>query len=1134
MAFSINWAIGDSKPTERERRAMVDQRIDNNGYWIEKSKQGLAMLNPEVRVEKATYTGSKIKAVTVITEDSPDVPVIEVGSSTQSENSIFIDPSSNEIALNSNNSTSVSGPPSYGADYLYTFDLAETWDGSKNGAGGNNDGDPAACIGTDGRWYVNMIASGGQAVSYSDDKGQSWTKVQIAPNPGQLADKNHMWIDSKVGSPYENNLYCAWTDFGGSYDEHVVISRSTDNGESWSSKFGLSYGVAATGHNQGVNISTGPNGEVYAVWSVYDAGGLDEDAIGFAKSLNGGETWEASYRILDNIRGIRATGVPQNQRVNSFPSMAVDISNGANSGNIYVVWANIGVPGVNSGSGSDIYMIKSSDEGETWSDPIRVNQDEAAQGKTHYFPWVACDPSNGTTSVIFYDNRNTESYQAEAWVATTSDAGDTWEDFKVSDVSFTPSPIPGMASGYFGDYLAISALDGKVYPCWTDNRSGHAMTYVSVFETIQVTAPFNLQTTIDQNTGDVTLNWSFNQGSGFQNFRVYRDDVLIEETTELSYAEILTEFGYYEYKITAFFGGSTESEGPDKTIQYGSPTMTDSPGTYVANVAPEEMAIQQMTIKNNGVLDLDFSLSPFSPLPSAHNITPTKGGGDEFIKMVELGDFEMRSASDGYNSYLNQAISMDSDKAYEIKVHTSNAYAEDVCYVWIDKNGNGKFDEPQIILQSNEDNSLFYGILNFEQGSTSGFANMRIRLSANDNMNAYDDTKYGETEDYLLLIASWLGLNPDEGIIAPGDSLIVELAFDATGMELGTYTDNIRFVTNDLEAPIYNIPVTMNVTDLQLEVTADPADICLGEETTVVATPTGGSGTYSYSWTSIPEGFTSDEQSPMVSPLETTQYFVTVDDGIIALSDNTEIIVNALPQVNLGDDLVLCGEDEYTLDAGNEGSSYSWSTGEDTQTIVASGDGPIDFWVDVTNPSGCTTRDEVVITFGSIPEVFLGVDTTLCGKTNITLDAGNEGSEYLWSNGEETQTIIVDTSDYGYGIQAHSVLVTNEYGCESESEIEIEFLDCTGIDESKATVSIVAYPNPSSGIINLNLESVNNEMVDIKISGINGNVIYFEKGILINKSLKKQIDLSNFANGVYTLFVISENYIVDKKIILQK
>lgn len=894
----------------------------------------------------------------------------------------------------------------------------------------------------------------------------------------------------------------------------------------------MSYGANAN-HNQGVNISTGPNGEVYAVWSVYYIGSMDEDAIGFAKSLDGGETWETSYRIIDNIRGIRATGVPQNQRVNSFPAMAADISSGSNSGNIYVVWANVGVPGTNTGSDIDSYMIKSSDEGETWSDPIRINQDESGQGKTHYFPWIACDPSNGTVSVVFYDNRNTNNNQAEAWVAVTSDAGDSWEDFRVSDVSFTPTPIPGMASGYFGDYLGIAALDGKVYPCWTDNRSGHAMTYVSVFETIDITSPFNLQTTIDQETGDVTLNWNFNAGSGFQNFRVYRNDVLIEETTELTYSETLADYGYYNYKVTAFFGGSNESEGPDKDIQFGSPTMVVSPSEYLANVYPDDIELQFMTIKNNGVLDLDFSLSPFSPEAKVPAIAPTNGGGDEYISKLEIGDYSNRSADDGYNSYLYQPIVLEREKTYEIKVHVSNAYTEDVCYVWIDSNGNGEFDEPYLKLQSNDDNSMFYGLLTFEKGSAIGLTNMRIRLSSNENMNAYDDTKYGETEDYLLAIASWLGLNPDEGIIAPGDSLIVELAFDATGMEVGTYTDLIKFVTNDLDNPSYNIPVTMNVTNLEVEITADPLVICVGESTTLLATPTGGSGTYSYLWTSVPEGFSSNEQNPIVQPTENTKYIVAVNDGMITITASVDIVVFDIPVVNLID-LVDCEGSSILLDAENPGASYLWSTDETTQTIIVSGEGINQYWVVVTNENNCSAADTAIITFFENPQVDLGPDTIICQNQSVILDAGYPGSSYSWSTGQTTQTIVVDTSNFGIGEHSFSVSVITPLSCQGYDEIEVELLDCTGINESKATVSLVAYPNPSQGIINLKLESVENETIDIKIIGINGNTVYFEKGVFVNRSFKKQIDISNSANGIYTLLIIGDNYIIDEKIVLQQ
>jgi hypothetical protein len=50
--------------------------------------------------------------------------------------------------------------------------------------------------------------------------------------------------------------------------------------------------------------------------------------------------------------------------------MACDIGG---DGSIYIVWTNIGVPGVNTGNDIDVYMVRSSDEGESWSAPIRVN-----------------------------------------------------------------------------------------------------------------------------------------------------------------------------------------------------------------------------------------------------------------------------------------------------------------------------------------------------------------------------------------------------------------------------------------------------------------------------------------------------------------------------------------------------------------------------------------------------------------------------------------------------------------------------------------------------------------------------------------------------------------------------------------
>ncbi|MDX9905216.1 MAG: hypothetical protein RBS55_01375, partial [Bacteroidales bacterium] len=67
------------KPLDDPRLGkIVNTRVDCNRYYKEMAKLGLTTLNPVRSVEPAVYTGSEIRALSTITEDSPDVPVTSV------------------------------------------------------------------------------------------------------------------------------------------------------------------------------------------------------------------------------------------------------------------------------------------------------------------------------------------------------------------------------------------------------------------------------------------------------------------------------------------------------------------------------------------------------------------------------------------------------------------------------------------------------------------------------------------------------------------------------------------------------------------------------------------------------------------------------------------------------------------------------------------------------------------------------------------------------------------------------------------------------------------------------------------------------------------------------------------------
>ena len=174
-------------------------------------------------------------------------------------------------------------------------------------------------------------------------------------------------------------------------------------------------------------------------------------------------------------------------------------------------------------------------------------------------------------------------------------------------------------------------------------------------------------------------------------------------------------------------------------------------------------------------------------------------------------------------------------------------------------------------------------------------------------------------------------------------------------------------------------------------------------------------------------------------------YSVTVwDENGCSAWDEVEVTINAVPTVDLGDDVSQCGG-TVMLDAG-EYASYLWSTGAETQTIEVSESGM--YSVTVWDENGCEGWDEVAVTINATPVLDLGADIFQAGGT-VTLDAG-EFAAYEWSTGATTQAITVAESG------VYLVTVWDENGCPASDEIAVTIDACSTTVDLGADFAICA------------------------------------------------------------------------------
>jgi gliding motility-associated-like protein len=196
--------------------------------------------------------------------------------------------------------------------------------------------------------------------------------------------------------------------------------------------------------------------------------------------------------------------------------------------------------------------------------------------------------------------------------------------------------------------------------------------------------------------------------------------------------------------------------------------------------------------------------------------------------------------------------------------------------------------------------------------------------------------------------------------------------------------------------------------------------------------------------------------SPTTTVVAPTHTYTTVGTFTVTLiaSDSSScvthdtlqftITVLAAPVVNLGLDSTFCSTvSGYTLDAGNPGLIYTWSTGANTQTITPTAAGT--YWVIADNGS-CSDTDSVVISLAQAPPPM--VNDTLCQGQPKTLTAG-PGQAWAWNTGANTQSINVTTTGN------YNVMVTDG-PCVFYDTVHVQFNPYPVVDLGNDTIMCTA------------------------------------------------------------------------------
>ena len=404
----------------------------------------------------------------------------------QSEPTVAIDPSNDDVLLAGSNNLVEGSMPAYSST-----DGGSTWEaGTTAPAPPSRDascaGDPGVAIDARARQYYSYLRStpcdGGKPrlfVVSRPGPDAPWSKpVLVAPlGRARYDDKPAIAVDTSAASPYRHRVYVAWSRISRRGVYSIVLSHSDEQGKTWSRPVKVNREGSVLKY---ATVALSRRGTVYVAWDDNSAYSLK-----IARSTDGGASFEPQRHVVSfSIVPIPHCGsgvviVAHGLAcIYANPILSVDRSPGRFAGRVYLSYSrthfsgspNIVVHAFTS-TLRPIPLAKSEGNG------IAIVRTMPGAHPARFWAQSAVDSSSGALWVCFYDtSEDPKAIRATYSCTVSRDGGKSWAPpIRAASVA-SDATQPGASPRAYGDYEGLAVANGVAHPVWTDTRdlSTHA------------------------------------------------------------------------------------------------------------------------------------------------------------------------------------------------------------------------------------------------------------------------------------------------------------------------------------------------------------------------------------------------------------------------------------------------------------------------------------------------------------------------------------------------------------------------------------------------------------------------------------------------------------------------------------